>query len=268
LVVINGQETDPNLEEELLANPQIRVERLGEASLPAALRAGWAAVDTPWFSELDDDDVLLPGALATRLRALGNHPEHDVVVTNGYRRMADQDVLHVESMEDVRADPLRALVRKNWLLPGAWLGRTEALEVGVFEGMPKYLECTYLAIRFVTEFRTLFLEEPTVVWHTDTPASASKSPEYLLSAPSSLHRILELELPPDIHAVFGERLAPALHEVAEWYRSSGQGWAAWKFHLASLASPGGRRYLPYSLKLLVGSWRVSSPGADPEDPNR
>ena len=251
LVVLNGQEADPDVEPWLRSDPRVRMVVLKEASLPASLKAGRDAVDTPWFAELDDDDVLLPGALAARLRALADRPDYDVVVTNGYRRDAQGDVLHVESMDDVQKDPLRALIRQNWLLPGSWLCRSGSVDASLFEGVPDFLECTYIAIQFATRFRTLFLSEPTVAWYMDTPGSASRSPAYVRGGPLGLSRILELDLPPDVRASYCRRMSGALHCASDSHRREGRIADAWRHHFASLRWPGGIKYLRYTARLLL-----------------
>jgi len=266
LVVVNGQEADPDIVNGLRNDPRIRLMRVKEASLPGALRAGRSAVDTPWFSEVDDDDVLLPGALALRVRTLSDKPEFHAVVTNGFRRDNDKDVLHVPRMEEIERGPLRALIRGNWLLPGSWLCRTEAVDGSLFAGMPDYSECTYMAILFATRFRTLFLPEPTVAWYTDTPASESKSTEYVLSGPGGLERILELNLPDEIRYAFQRKMANALHEVAEVHHRAGLRRKAWEAHVASMRWPGGGRFGLFTLKLLLGPGRsgVYEPRPGPE----
>lgn len=251
LVVLNGQEAGPELEAGLRSDPRLQVVRLQQAGLPGSLAAGREAVETPWFAELDDDDVLLPGALATRLRALADHPDHDVVVTNGYRRDAGGDFLHVKGMEAVREDPLRALTRQNWLLPGSWLCRTQAVDSSLFQGMPDFLECTYLAIQFATRFRTLYLPDPTVAWYTDTPDSVSKSSAFVRAGPRGLRRILELDLPPHVRAIYRCRMAEALHAAADRSQRDGQMGHAWRYHFRSLLWPGGIRYLLYTRRLLL-----------------
>ncbi len=251
IIVLNGQEPDPEVEMRLASNPRVRVVRLETASLPASLEAGRGAVDTPWFAELDDDDFFLPGALALRVKSLEDHPGEDVVVTNGYRGEPSGEILHVESMDEVARDPLRALTHQNWLLPGSWLCRTETVDLSLFQRIPPFLECTYLAICFATRVRTMYLQEPTVVWNTGTPASASKSPDYVLSAPKSLQRILELDLPTDIKAEYERRMSAALHDGADWHHSNGETRKAWSLHMASLRWPGGLRYLPYTRHLLL-----------------
>jgi glycosyltransferase involved in cell wall biosynthesis len=60
IVVINGSERDPELTSEIIADRRFRVVTLENADLPAALRTGREMVDTRWFAELDDDDLLMP----------------------------------------------------------------------------------------------------------------------------------------------------------------------------------------------------------------
>src|SRR4029453_11884470 len=94
LVVINGRENDPELAEDIAADRRIRVATLEHADLPAALHFGRRMVDTAWFGELDDDDVLMPGALRTRVETLENDRQYDAVVTNGIRRGIDGEASH------------------------------------------------------------------------------------------------------------------------------------------------------------------------------
>jgi hypothetical protein len=184
------------------------------------------------------------------VRTLQESDHLDVVVTNGYDADAAGEVLRTPNMQAVVDDPLGELVKQNWLLPGSWLCRTETVGAWLFEGMPPFMECTFLAILFSTRCRVVFLDEPTITWRADTPESASKSPAYVLSEPAGLHRLLELDLPPDMRRAYRRKLSRALHSVSDWHRSRGQMGEAWKQHLASLRWPGGWRHLPYTRRLL------------------
>ncbi|MGQ0702620.1 MAG: glycosyltransferase [Gemmatimonadales bacterium] len=252
ILVVNGPGADATLRRELAADARLRVLERAEASLPGALAAGRAAVDTPWFAALDDDDLLLPGALRVRVNTLLARPECHVVVTNGFERRRSGDRLHVPDPAPVRRDPLRAVVRYNWLLPGSWLGRRDAIGPDLFAGMPKFLECTYLAIQFSTAFRMVFLETPTVVWRVNTPRSVSHSTEYLLGQDQALRELLRLKLPADVRAVFERRLGTALHSRAVWHARAGQWRNAWRWHLRSLAAPAGWRFLSFTFRLVAG----------------
>jgi glycosyltransferase involved in cell wall biosynthesis len=84
VLVVNGTAFDEDLLRRLEARTDIKVIYRAKPSLSAALRAGRKQIETPYFATLDDDDELLPGALAKRLAALTADPKADLVVTNGY----------------------------------------------------------------------------------------------------------------------------------------------------------------------------------------
>ena len=254
LVVINGPHRDEALVRALRADRRLRVLTLDEADLPAAFCAGRRMVDTEWFTELDDDDILLPEALATRLRAMQESPGIDVVVTRGWKRGTGGDEPNVDDMQAIERDPLRAMLRRNWLLPGSWLCRTDAASAQFFEGMPRFLECTYLGLRFAAECRIRFLAEPTVVYHTHSPAAESSSRGYQLGHAGALRRLLELDLPPDVRAALRTRVRRACHANARVYLREGGVTDAWSWHLQSLRERGGWRYLRYTG--LFGYYRV------------
>jgi Glycosyl transferase family 2 len=249
LVVVNGVGREPAIVERLLRDRRLRVVTSETVGLPAALHAGRLALDTPWFADLDDDDLLLPGALALRLDALQARPDCHTVITNGYRRRGSTDTRASEGL-DVAADPMRALLRQNWFLPGSYLCRASDVGPEHFERMPRYLERTYLALRLTTHGSILWLDQPTVVNHVGTPDSESASRECALGQADALRRILELELPPDVHEALRARIAPACHGASELELRAGQLGEAVRWHLRSLREPGGWRYLAYTRHIL------------------
>ncbi len=249
LVVINGPDGDPEFTRRLSADRRLRVIQLEEADLPTALRTGRKKVDSEYFAELDDDDFMLPQALMVRVQALEELPDLDAVITNGFRRGSDGDKLHINHIAMVEQDPLRALFHGNWLLPGSWLCRTGTVGPELFDGMPRYRECTYFALQLATIYRIKFLDHPTVVWHADTPFSESKSRGYALGEEAALRRILELDLPEDVRVHFQSKLAGAYHIGADLHLREGNRKGAWSWHLQSLRQPGGWRYLPFTRKL-------------------
>ena len=252
IVVVNGPDHDPALVREIRGDPRVRVAVLETANLPAALRAGREMVDTPWFAELDDDDILLADALATRVQALCDRPDVDAAISNGLRRSAAGDVLSIRDVQNVDADPLRALVfgRSYWLLPGSWLCRTDTVGAEFFHHMPPFRECTYLAIRLASTRRLTFLQRPSVVWHADTPESESKSHPYAIAGAPAMRRILELDLPSDVRAALRNMFSRECHANAELYLRQGRLKNAWRWHLRSLRQPGGWRRLPYTRHLV------------------
>jgi len=256
IVVLNGTDRDPDIERGLREDRRVTLLVRESRGLPAALAAGRAMVRTPWFTALDDDDFLLPGALQLRVRALEERPDCAAVITNGYRRNGGGDELHVKADNGVHEDPLRAMLTGNWFLPGSWLCRTEFVGVNVFEEMPSFLECTYLALRIAAEHPVLWRDTPTVVYSVGSPAAESLSRAYVLGQVDGLRRIIELDLPHDVRRAMRSRIAGAYHAAADHERMAGALRAAWRWHLASLLQPSGRRYLPFTRYLLRDAIRA------------
>ena len=251
LIIVNGASGQP-LEASLLSDPRVRVIARADADLPAAYREGAHAIDTPFFGTLDDDDELMPGALKVRHAALERQPERLVTVTNGIRREGDVDTLHTRDARHIEKDPLRALLRRNWLLPGSWLCRTTAETRALFDGMPRFLECTYLGLRF-SMLGMIWIDEPTVIYHVGTPLSESHSLAYVDGQAEALRKILELDLPPHARRALRPRIAAAHHRAANVALDAGAIREAWRWHLATLRARSGWRYLPFMRHLLRAS---------------
>ncbi|MGH7626976.1 MAG: glycosyltransferase family A protein [Gemmatimonadaceae bacterium] len=255
IVVLNGRTRDAEVERTLRGERRIVLLDREVASLAGALAAGRETVRTPWFSALDDDDLFLPGALRLRVDALQRQPECAAVVTNGYQRDTSGDVIHMMSGHQVHADPVRAMLVRNWLLPGSWLCRADRVGVEVFSEMPDYLECTYLALRLATEHRIVWLDTPTVVYCVGSPGAASRSRAFVTGQVRGLRRILELNLPGDVRRVLRARVAAAYHTAADRDRIAGNMRDAWRWHARSLLQPSGWRYAPFTRHLLRDSLR-------------
>lgn len=257
IVVVNGSAAATDLKEHLARRRDIRLITLEDGGLPPALRVGRAHVDTPSFAVLDDDDELLPGALATRLDALGEVGEYDAVVTSGFFEGFGRRDLSVAAFGGIEADPVRTLVRSQWLPPCAGLFSSDGVTPDFFSHLPAFLEWTYLGLRLALTRRIRFLGRPTFVYRTDTPGSLSKSKAYALAQPSGIRRLLEMDLPSDVRAILHTRLAGALHAASERELRDGNRLAAWRWHLRCLARPHGWRYLPYTRHLVRPARRLA-----------
>lgn len=252
MLIVNGARGDPVLSPHLHNDSRVEIYTRPTAHLVDALREGLSRVATPFFGTLDDDDLLLPGALKVRHAALERHADRLVVVTNGYLRNGGQDRLHVQDAQAIEADPLRALLQRNWVLPGSWLARTTSVTRTLFDSMPHHLENTYLGIRF-SRLPMLWLQTPTVVHHLGDPHSVSRSREYTDGQAAALRLLLTLDLPRDVHRTLRRRIPEAQHHSAVLARRAGDLRAAWRWHLASLFNPTGWRYLPFTARLMMRS---------------
>jgi len=255
IVVVNGPFAAPAATESLAHRQDLRLITLADASLPLALHAGRAAVETAYFSVLDDDDELLPEAVAIRLGAFEADPRADVVVTNGYLDGFGRREINIADFHEIEREPLRTLLRRNWLSPCAGTFRTRAVPLELFERIPAYREWTYLGLRLALDRTIRFLNRPTFVYRTDTDGSLSKSKAYILGEPRAIAEMLRLDLPSDVRAMVRDHLRAGLHSASDRERVDGNYVAAWGWHLRCLAQAGGWRYLSYTRHLLSGSAR-------------
>jgi hypothetical protein len=140
---------------------------------------------------------------------------------------------------------------RTWLAPGAGLFRTESVGPELLEGMPPFLEWTYLALRLAAERRVAFLDEATFVHHPGRRDSLWRSADCTRALPAALDRLLARELPAPLRRAFAVRRVHALHAASDEALGRGALGPAWAAHLRSLGGPGGWRYLPYTGRLLA-----------------
>src|SRR6516164_8774312 len=82
IVVVVGKQ--PNVESAVAPRSGVKVHLSGCSAAPGrALRIAVDLVEAPYFAFLDDDDELLPHAMATRLAVMHADPAVTVVVTSG-----------------------------------------------------------------------------------------------------------------------------------------------------------------------------------------
>ena len=257
LVVANGPQVDEEVLETIRHIDGVDAIRLVEASVAAAQRWGREMVATPFFGFLDDDDEYLPDAISIRVAAFAADPQADVVVTNGYDRLGAADVLRIRYPDEVRKDPLRALIRENWLASCGGLFRSATIGPEYFDGKTRYFEWTSRAFRLALERRVIFVDHPTFRIYP-TNGSASTSNAYREAEPLVLKEILDLNLPDDLRRAVEEKLGRAYHGLSGHHLSLGNWRAAVANHFASLRYPGGRRYLSFSAKVIVAGFGIGT----------
>ena len=272
VVVVNGTEYDATLLQRLQARTDISLIYRARPSLSAALIAGRRQIDTEFFATLDDDDQLLPGAIATRLAPLLADPRIDLVVTNGYYDDGKAPVrLHYPNFLRLADDPVRSVLERPWLQSINALYRSARVRLDDLADMPDYLEWTWLALKLSRSHTIRFLDEPTYRLNRGEPDSLSFSDAFFLGVPHALRAMLMLDLPPDVRRELRQRLSTSLHGVSDRARQSGDYWLAWRSHWASLGVGPSYRWLFYTRRLLfptapTGAERRTS-GARPGSPS-
>jgi len=250
IVIANGPHCDHQILRGLEKRSELRLIYTEEAGYPAALRLGRDRVDAPFFAELDDDDELLPRALATRLEHIERDPAIDVVVTNGILRRDGRDSVGIRDIDSCRTDPLRRLMDDMWLVPCSALYRTETVTRDFFETIPPAMEWTYVGTLLTLKKKIAFVDVATFVYNRDTTDSLSRSKRYQLDTPEAMRRLLELELPAHIREVVREKHVQSLHAASELERMDGNIAEAWKWHVRTLTHRYGWRYLAYTRHLV------------------
>jgi hypothetical protein len=256
LVVINGDRFDASVRRRLEALRGIRVLYIPEAGLPNAIHVGRCGVARKFFAFLDDDDYLVPGAIAIRESFLEQHPEIDVVVANGLREEWGTDALLFKTradLERIKKDPLAALLAANWLTPCGGLYRTKTVESDVFLNLTRYLEWTDLAFRLIEHYRVDFLFESTFV-QSDTPGSLSKHPNQTRFALALHQKMANKTRTREQRRLLAQRICGLHHRIAEEELAANHRSEALHHHLRSLlhAPSTGVRYLAYTRKFLTG----------------
>jgi glycosyltransferase involved in cell wall biosynthesis len=251
IVVVNGNRFDAQCFEQLRTMPGLDVLYRTEGNAPLAQLAGRLAADTAFFAFLDDDDEYLPGTLRARVQPLLDDPTLDFTVSNGYRRVKEEDQIVVRSPERVRKHPLSALAEKNWMASCAGVFRAETVTAEYFRDPAPYLEWTYLAYRLGVARRMHFVDVLAYRIH-DSAESLSKSHAYDDAEIEVLQRILDLPLPPDVARTVQEKLGRIHHACSVRHLERRRMSLAWSHHVKSLGRPGGASYLLYSRKVLMG----------------
>jgi hypothetical protein len=215
-----------------------------------ALALGRRLVAAPFHAFLDDDDELLPHALAVRVACMEAHPEADVVVTSGLRIVDGKRHVDLPDLSRHAGDLLNGIIERCWLPSCAGLFRTSAIGADLFEDLPDLCEWTAVAFRLATRRTEIaFLDTPSYVIH-DTPNSASKSDAFLQATLRVLRAMRAHPMPPAARARLERKYRTALHDAAEHYRRSGHVANAWACHLRSMKPPFTLRYGAYTRKLL------------------
>ena len=253
IVVFNGSDYDRDLIVWTLAQPRTRCLILDGPNKPEATYLGRALVASPFFSFLDDDDELLPGALARRVALMRRFPKTDCLATNGYyTENGSTRLLYADARPMQGNGYVQSLLdSRNWLASCGGLFRSDTVKLSYFQDLPKHREWTVVAFRIASALTVHFEDIPTFCVHS-TAESESKKDSYIDAAVVTLDHWMNATNDKRADANYLPA-ADGLHfrTMCSHYRMRGNFPAAWNAYWNAIRSDGGWRYAPYGALLLA-----------------
>jgi len=256
LRVVNGNRFDPALVEALEQRQDIRLIRVAEPSLPNALHVGRCAVKSEFFGFLDDDDYLLPNAIALRESYLLSHPDVDAIICNGIRKAAGDNAQLYKNPAELQHfldDPLGELLNGNWMAACGAMYRSATVATDVFLNLTKYAEWTDVAFRLIDDYRFRFMFENTFVV-SDSPGSLSKQSSQAQHLIELHEKFFSKVKTPSHRQRINQRICSLHHQIANEELEANNRAVAFHHHMRSmLHAPaiGIPRYLLFTRKLLL-----------------
>jgi len=249
IVVVNGERFDAVLRARLESDPFLRVHYVERGSNGGAQRVGRQLVESEFFAFLDDDDELLPDTLALRVQPLLRDGSLAAVVANGLRSVRGQPEVPAVTLPVDLDQAAERIMGSNWLASCGGLFRSARVGTEYFDGVTDYFEWTLIAVRLLlAQVPMVFVDRPVFRIH-ETPRSLSRSSAYDAAWCVFLERLLRLPLTGGMRRRVAERLAVSYNTRSVVHLHQDELREAWHWHLRTLRSPGGWRYLPYTLRL-------------------
>jgi glycosyltransferase involved in cell wall biosynthesis len=253
IVVLNGEGFSPEIFSFLRNNSRIRFAKIPDASVSKARLAGRRLFDTPYFSLLDDDDEILPEGLA---RCLGHlDPLTDVVAGNGHVDIGGQRQIAFHKFTS-QIEPGLALMSEQWLTSGNALFRSSTVTESYFDHLPDILEWTFLALRLSLDRRITRIAAQVFVHYRGHADQVTTSERYYREAPDTLAHMLRLPVGSEIRRMLKRKLAAAHHDAASRELENGYLVQAWQYHLRSLSSLSGAKYLSFTRHLIFKAFQA------------
>jgi glycosyltransferase involved in cell wall biosynthesis len=254
IVVANGPRVSSSVLDWLASRPDIRVIRLRSGSHPLARRIGAELAESEFLAFLDDDDELMPNTLAPKVAHFRQHPEDDVLVTDGLR-VSDSSTTRIFPPVEARcADFMETMMRAGWGA-GALTLRMQNIDLSAFDAEFRHMEWTLTTLELARRHRFGFLDEPTYRYYETTPDSLSKRAEHALATPEVWRRLSVSYAGTRYHAAMRRRYGTTCHTASWECARQGKMRDAWRLHVESLWCPGGAGFVPFTAKLLVASLR-------------
>ncbi len=248
IVVLNGPNVDPAILRILQNMNNVIVEYNQDFDLPDATLKGRQLVEGEFFCYLDDDDLFIEDSLYDCCHLLSQKTNLDVVVCNGYIDNGIERHLMYSEPIILEESPLKELFDQNWLASCGGVYRSATVGESYFSVRLKYFEWTMTAFLLALDRRIVYLNDPIFIIN-NTEGSLSASPEYLESNPRFLKLLLSYPVPKNIKKIIKQRRSASFHNISETYLRQKKYGKAWMYHLKSLCSSQGLKYLSYTRHL-------------------
>ncbi len=250
IVVANGSRVSASVLEWLAARPDVQVIRLQSGSYPLARRVGAEISGSEFLGFLDDDDELIPNTLERKVAHFRQHPEVDVLVTDGLR-VGVLETTNIFPPPQARCgDLVQTMMHTGWGACALTI-RNRKVNLSAFDPDFRQMEWTLTALLLARHYRVGYLDEPTYRYFETTPNSLSKSAEHKFAAPEVWRRLSKEFGGTPYEAAVRRRYGKECHAASYEYARNGKIWEAWRLHAESLRSLGGVAFLPFSIKLLL-----------------
>jgi glycosyltransferase involved in cell wall biosynthesis len=254
IVVANGDRVSVKVLSWLASRSDVRVIRLRTGSHPLARRVGAEMADGEFLAFLDDDDEFIPDTLIKKVSHFRQHPEVDVLVTDGLRVNGAKQTRIFPPPEARSADLVETMMRTGWGACALTL-RTRSVDLSAFDPEFRHLEWTLITLDLASRYKFGFLEEATYRYYEDTPNSLSKRAEHNFAAPEVWRRLSRSYAGTKYEEMVRRRYGRECHNAAWKFARQGKMHEAWRLHIESLKTPGGFAMLAISAKLVLASMR-------------
>jgi len=255
IVVANGNRVSSSVLSWLATRSDVRVIRLRSGSHPLARRVGAEMAEAEFLAFLDDDDEFMPDTLIRKVEHFRQHPEVDVLVTDGLRVNGARQSRIFPPPEARGSDLVETMMRTGWGACALTL-RTKNVDLGAFDADFRHLEWTLITLDLASRYKFGFLDEPTYRYYEDTPNSLSKRAEHSFAAPEVWRRLSRSYAGTRYEDMVRRRYGRECHNAAWESAIQGRMRDAWRLHIESLRTPGGFAMLAISAKLLLASVRA------------
>jgi hypothetical protein len=130
--------------------------------------------------------------------------------------------------------------------------RTTSVAQKYFDDTPRHYEWTAIAFRIASSLNVAFVDESTYRVN-ETAVSLTKTASYVECRFDVPNDMLRWNVDPRRRPDILRKRAEAFHSACSYHRLNGNFRRAWSFHLKSLSSVYGLKYLPYTVLLLARS---------------